>query len=198
MTRQLHSRPRCPLTPCAAILTRPPHWLLLLHAACPPGATATPTQHNTTTTAILRSKLPLMVAGTQPGVSLLEGVLCEVVLGIVINQMFLLAAAPPPPGAASIYPQRLSLATILATLIPVNLVGARFTGPCLNPIVAFAWYWHFSEKLALREHLLLFWLGPFAGAVLSGPLYNWATGTKRGAPGTKAKQRTSSRLRKAD
>lgn len=51
-------------------------------------------------------------------------------------------------------------------------VGAPFTGPSLNPIMAFSWDWHYRQHGTL-EHYVVFWAAPFLGAVIAGVLYKW-------------------------
>ena len=54
----------------------------------------------------------------------------------------------------------------------VCAIGALFTGPSLNPFLAFFWNF-FVPSHTWRENLLVFWGGPFAGATLAAFLWSF-------------------------
>jgi len=60
-------------------------------------------------------------------------------------------------------------APIVATVI-LLVAGSYFTGPSLNPAIAFSWYHHY-QGLALWQHVLLYWMAPFLGAMAGAAIY---------------------------
>ncbi len=54
--------------------------------------------------------------------------------------------------------------------VGVNVIGAQFTGPSLNPYLSFAWNYRYQQQ-SLDEHLKVFWGGPFSGAVAAGLIW---------------------------
>lgn len=69
-------------------------------------------------------------------------------------------------------------------------VGGAFTGPSLNPAMAFAWDWHYQAHTP-GEHWLVFWAAPCMGALTAGAVYaGMRMGARAKAAATKAKKRS--------
>lgn len=101
--------------------------------------------------------------GLKQGVSLRTGVICEMLLGLVLNYVILIATSSSKNKVAAYWAP-------IAAAIGLNIVGSLFTGPSLNPAVTFSWYWHFQGH-SVMEQAMVYWLGPFLGAVLAGLVF---------------------------
>lgn len=51
--------------------------------------------------------------------------------------------------------------------------GASYSGPFMNPAVAFSWYWNLKGASAW-EHFVVFWAGCLVGSYLAGVMWNSA------------------------
>jgi glycerol uptake facilitator-like aquaporin len=57
-------------------------------------------------------------------------------------------------------------APLVATAAALRL-GARYSGPVLNPAAALSWTWFYwnQQPLTILQHVFVFWVAPIAGAV---------------------------------
>lgn len=106
--------------------------------------------------------LPGSAVGLREGVDVAGGAACEFVLGMALSLAVLYAS-----DSASVLFQL--LLPLVATLLALS-VGAAYTGPSLNPALAFAFqYWHSSHTPL--EHGLVFWAAPIAAGLAAGWCY---------------------------
>ncbi|KAK9810267.1 hypothetical protein WJX72_007660 [[Myrmecia] bisecta] len=111
-----------------------------------------------------QSKFPNFGKGLRPGVSLGSGMACEATLGFLLNLCVLWSIGQKNKYIAFWSP-------LVATIFLV-VAGANLTGPSMNPVVSFSWFFHLRGH-ALLEHLLVFWVAPLAGALAAGLVW-WA------------------------
>lgn len=116
-----------------------------------------------------QGKFHKLSGGLKDGVALEAGFLCEAVLGFLLNLVVLYSIETRN--------RRLGYWTPLLSNIFLTMVGAHYTGPSLNPVVTFSWYWHFQGH-TIAEHVAVFWLAPFTGAVAAGLLWPYLLPTR--------------------
>ncbi|EFN50884.1 hypothetical protein CHLNCDRAFT_59382 [Chlorella variabilis] len=104
-------------------------------------------------------ELSVMAVGLRPGVTLLEGVACEFILGSLLAFVVLLAGQLKSSALKLWIP-------LIATVVAVK-AGASYTGPSLNPAFTFSWVFVY-ELQSPAEHLLVFWLAPIASGLFGG------------------------------
>eukprot|EP00775_Hariotina_reticulata_P013405 gene13405-13533_t len=112
----------------------------------------------------LRDHFHKLPGGLRQGVALQVGVGVEMLLGCILNMVVLYAGDTQHKRAGYWAP-------IVATVLLI-VAGSHFTGPSMNPAMAFSWFHHFQGH-SWQEQICVYWLAPFAGAMLGGLLYRW-------------------------
>lgn len=119
--------------------------------------------------------------GLRPGVSLVEGAACELVLGMLLA--FLVVSSARYGGR--FWKTWLPL---MATVLAVK-GGESYTGPSLNPAVTFGWSLAYPSSNTL-EHCVVFWVAPLLSGVMGGWCYQgmrlWVE--QQQVPGTQHRQ----------
>eukprot|EP00878_Enallax_costatus_P017449 GHUV01018329.1.p2 GENE.GHUV01018329.1~~GHUV01018329.1.p2 ORF type:complete len:119 (+),score=40.01 GHUV01018329.1:607-963(+) len=87
-------------------------------------------------------------------------------LGLILNVVVLYAMDTDNKRMAYWSP-------VVAT-VALIVTGSHFTGPSMNPAVAFSWFHHYQGH-SWTEQITVYWLAPFAGAMLGGLLYRAVT-----------------------
>ncbi|WIA17089.1 hypothetical protein OEZ85_013988 [Tetradesmus obliquus] len=111
----------------------------------------------------LKDRFHTLPGGLKPGVALGVGVGVEMLLGMVLNMVVLYASDAQRSKFVAYW------SPVFATVLLI-VTGSYFTGPSMNPAVAFSWYHHYQGHSWL-EQIAVYWLAPFAGAMLGGLLY---------------------------
>ncbi|KAL6763886.1 aquaporin-like protein [Haematococcus lacustris] len=113
------------------------------------------------TPAGLQSKFHQLPGGLKPGVGIASGMLCEAGLGFAMNLVFLMSTG--------VSDQFLVYWGSMGATVAMCWAGMAYTGPSMNPSLAFAWN-TFLGVHSRAEHLLVFWAAPFLGAAAAGLL----------------------------
>eukprot|EP00882_Tetradesmus_deserticola_P021403 GHRQ01023174.1.p1 GENE.GHRQ01023174.1~~GHRQ01023174.1.p1 ORF type:complete len:275 (+),score=85.91 GHRQ01023174.1:178-1002(+) len=111
----------------------------------------------------LKDRFHTLPGGLKAGVQLQVGVGVEVLLGLVLNLVVLYASDAKHNKIVAYW------SPVAATILLI-VTGSHFTGPSMNPAVAFSWYHHYQGHSWMQQ-ILVYWLAPLAGAVLGGLLY---------------------------
>jgi glycerol uptake facilitator-like aquaporin len=103
-----------------------------------------------------------LIATTKPGIDIIGGASSEFLLTYLVSLLVMTT-------------QRSSRGSFIKYWIPVVAtaaalkVGARYSGPVLNPAAALSWtylYWN-KQPLTVLQHLIVFWVAPVTAAVLA-------------------------------
>lgn len=103
-----------------------------------------------------------LVATTQPGIDIIGGASSEFLLTYLVS-LLVIATQRSSRGRFIKY-----WTPLFATAAALK-VGARYSGPVLNPAAALSWtylYWN-KQPLTVVQHLIVFWVAPVAAAVLA-------------------------------
>jgi aquaporin SIP len=118
------------------------------------------------------------------GLSWQVGFACEAGLVAIITILTLYSIEHSGKGQKS---SLFSLFIPHLVTIFICLVGARFTGPSLNPFLASVWNF-LSPSHTWQENLIVFWAGPFAGALVTALIWSIVMKSPRKKQGKRAKK----------
>jgi len=103
-----------------------------------------------------------LIATTKPGIDIIGGASSEFLLTYLVS---LIVMATKRSSRSSFIKYWTPVVAIAAAL----KIGARYSGPVLNPAAALSWtylYWN-KQPLTVVQHLIVFWVAPVAAAVLA-------------------------------
>ena len=102
-----------------------------------------------------------LIATIQPGIDVIGGASSEFLLNYLLSLIVLRTARSQTSFIRYWIPLIFTAAALR--------IGARYSGPCLNPAVALSWtffYWA-KQPLSLVQHVIVFWIAPLSAAVLA-------------------------------
>uniref|UniRef100_A0A7N0V0G2 Uncharacterized protein n=1 Tax=Kalanchoe fedtschenkoi TaxID=63787 RepID=A0A7N0V0G2_KALFE len=109
----------------------------------------------------LPAKYQHMVRGPYLKVELHTGAIAEGVLTFVISFTVLFIILRGPRN------KFLKIWLLAMSTVALVVAGSTFTGPAMNPANAFGWA-YLNNKHNTWEQLYVYWICPFAGAILAG------------------------------
>eukprot|EP00798_Chlamydomonas_sp_ICE-L_P013660 gene13660-19547_t len=108
-------------------------------------------------------KFHMLTGSLKDGVDIGAGVLTEALLGFFLSLIFLYCCDTKNQMIIFWLP-------LINTVINC-VIGSYFTGPSLHPYLSFSWNFIY-QRHSLEEHVIVFWLAPFVGAIAAGLLYS--------------------------
>lgn len=113
---------------------------------------------------VIPPKYKHMIGGPGLKVDLHTGAIAEGVLTFIITFIVLFIVVKGPRS------ELVKAWMIALSIMPLLIVGSTYTGPALNPILAYGWAylddWHNTW-----DQLYVYWICPFIGAILAAWLF---------------------------